>query len=659
MKRPAIGKVLVLCAALSLPALAAAPATGAVPAMKSARVIVQFKSDSSLTRESTLAARSGEMPHVQHAVRLSQRLGIALRDGNAVAPRTQVVFGQGVSSADLVARLKADPEVEFAEVDARVRRADVPNDPLYGAPGGGVTPVVGQWYLRVPGVNGEVASIDAQRAWDITLGSPAIVVAVLDTGVRPNHPDLVGKLVRGYDFVSEDGTNNFATANDGDGRDADPSDPGDWVTESEVGPGGPFDGEACEGDSSWHGTHTSALIAASTNNSTGMASVGRNVRVLPVRVLGKCGGFTSDVVAGMYWAAGLAIPASPSTLGTAPTNTNPAKVLNLSLGSSAPTCSNLYQQAVTAVTNAGASVVVSAGNGLGTAVGQPANCIGAIAVGGVRHIGTKVGFSDVGTQVAVSAPAGNCQSLDGACLFPILSATNSGTTGPVADGYSDSFNFSVGTSFSAPQAAGVAALMLSRNPNFAPALVRSTIQATARMFPQAVGIPMCQPPSGTPQDECNCTTGTCGAGMLDARAAVAAVTPPATARALIFTTVAMPSPNSDITVDGSTSVGSNGAAITQYEWSLENSGGIASLQSPTNAATATVATTGVGTFSIRLLVTDANGLQDTRVQAVSVASVDVQSPNSPPPDSGGGSLSWPWLLALGVAVAVLRPRRRV
>jgi len=233
MKRPAIGKAVVLCAALSLPVLAAAPASG--PVMKSARVIVQYKSGGSLMRESAMAARSGDLPRVQHAARMSQRLGLALRDGNPVAPRTQVVHAQGISSADLVARLQADPDVEFAEVDVRVRRADVPSDPLYGSQGGGSSPLSGQWYLRVPGGNGEVASIDAQRAWDITSGSPAIVVAVLDTGVRMDHPDLVGKLVRGYDFVSEDTPNNFATANDGDGRDADPSDPGDWVTAAEVG----------------------------------------------------------------------------------------------------------------------------------------------------------------------------------------------------------------------------------------------------------------------------------------------------------------------------------------------------------------------------------------------------------------------------------------
>ena len=376
-----------------------------------------------------------------------------------------------------------------------------------------------------------MSSINAEGAWDLTPGSPAIVVAVLDTGVRGDHPDLVGKLLRGYDFVSEDDTNNFATANDGDGRDADPSDPGDWVTQEEA--DGVFANQGCDiGDSSWHGTQTTSLVAAATNDTVGMAGTGRNVRVLPVRVLGKCGGFTSDVIAGMYWAAGIAIPASTGSglaLGTAPTNPYPAKVLNLSLGSANPTCSQSYQEAVTAVNNAGASVVVSAGNGEGVPVGQPANCNGAIGVGGLRHVGTKVGFSDIGPQVAISAPGGNCVNTVGDCLFPILTATNGGTTGPASHTYSDSSNFSVGTSFSAPQVAGVAALMLSRNPGLTPAQVRATLRSSARPFPVVSGVPMCPAPSSSSDGECNCTTTTCGAGMLDAQAAVAAAGVPTAA----------------------------------------------------------------------------------------------------------------------------------
>jgi serine protease len=594
MKHPLFGKAVVLCAALSLPVLAAAPASGraAPAAVKSARVIVKFKGEGPLMREGALAARTGELPRVQHAARLSQRFGMALSDGNAVAPRTQVLHAKGISSTELVARLQLDPDVEVAEVDVRVKRAAAPNDPLYGPQGGGVTPAVGQWYLRTT-ASGAVSSINAEQAWDLTPGSPAIVVAVLDTGVRGDHPDLAGKLLRGYDFVSQDDPNNFATANDGDGRDADPSDPGDWVTAAEAGQGGVFEGQNCDvGDSSWHGTQTTSLVAAATNDGAGMAGTGHNVRVLPVRVLGKCGGFTSDVIAAMYWAAGLAIPSSPTTLGTAPTNITPAKVLNMSLGSS-QSCSPLYQAAVTAVTGAGASVVVSAGNGEGTAVGQPANCAGAIGVGGLRHVGTKVGFSDVGSQVAISAPGGNCV-LEGnfdPCLFPILSATNSGTTVPATNTYSDSFNISVGTSFSAPMAAAVAALMLSRNPALTPAQVRSTMMAAARPFPTSggsAGVPICHAPNGQPQDECYCTTSTCGAGMLDAFAAVTASGSPAQPHALIFTTPAVVPPNATITVDGSTSIGGNGTNITGYLWTLPDTGGIAALGATTNASTATI-----------------------------------------------------------------------
>jgi serine protease len=659
MKHPLLGKAVVLCAALSLPALAAAPASGpgASGAAKSARVIVKFKSDGGLMRESALAARAGELPRVQHASRLSQRLGVAMSDGYAVAPRTQVVFAQGLSSAELVAKLKADPDVEIAEVDARVKRAAAPDDPRYGPQSGGVTPAVGQWYLRTP-ASGAASSINAEQAWDLTLGSPAIVVAVLDTGVRGDHPDLVGKLLRGYDFVSEDTANNFATANDGDGRDADASDPGDWVTQEEA--DGVFAGENCDvSDSSWHGTQTTSLVAAATNEGVGMASVGRNVRVLPVRVLGKCGGFTSDVIAAMYWAAGLAIPSSPTTLGTAPANTTPAKVLNLSLGS-AQSCSALYQAAVTAVIGAGASVVVSAGNGEGTAVGQPANCTGAIGVGGLRHEGTKVGFSDIGPQVAISAPGGNCVNTSGACLFPILSATNSGATVPETNTYSDSFNISVGTSFSAPMAAAVAALMLSRNPALTPAQVRSTMLANARAFPTVSGVPTCQPPTSTPQDECNCTTTTCGAGMLDASAAVAAVSSPSAPQALIFTVPALVLPGTDVVVDGSTSVGASGSAIASYQWSFPTggNGGIAQFVGSMTQSMATIRTSGEGLFVVRLQVTDAlNG------NATSQMTVQVAAPASPSGNpsngggGGGGSLSWPWLLALWIAVAALRPRR--
>ena len=339
-----------------------------------------------------------------------------------------------------------------------------------------------------------------------------------------------GNLLPGYDMISD-----VDVANDGDGRDADPSDPGDWLTLAEVSKvGGPFEDCASTAeDSSWHGTQTSGVIAALTNNGIGMAGVGRNVRVLPVRVLGKCGGYDSDIIAGMRWAAGLAVAGVPA-------NPNPARVLNLSLGGDGG-CTAAYRDAVAEINGVGAVVVAAAGNSTGHAVGTPANCPGFIAVAGLRHVGTKVGFSDLGPEIAISAPAGNCVDIgaDDPCRYPILTTSNSGVTSPVAHAaggsiYTDSFNASVGTSFSAPLVAGTVALMLSAQPALTPSDVRTLLQAAARPFPTTGGdngdgtpVPPCAVPqpigfATVDQLQCYCTTATCGAGMLDAGAAVIA-----------------------------------------------------------------------------------------------------------------------------------------
>jgi Subtilase family len=346
--------------------------------------------------------------------------------------------------------------------------------------------------------------------------------------VRFDHPDLLavaagGNLLPGYDMISD-----AAVANDGDGRDPDPSDPGDWLTQAEISQrGGPFF-QCSTGpeSSSWHGTQTAGLIAALTNNGIGMASVGRNVRVLPVRVLGKCGGFDSDIIAGMRWAAGMTVPGVPA-------NPNRAQVINMSLGGEGA-CSAAYQDAVTAINAAGTVIVAAAGNSAGHAVGVPANCAGVIAVAGLRHVGTKVGFSDLGPEIAISAPGGNCVNITAGapCLYPILTTSNSGATSPVAPIYTDSFNTSLGTSFSAPLVAGTVALMLSAQPALTPLQVRLVLEATARPFPVTSSdnagstVIQCTAPQvniiGNPVDqlECLCTVDTCGAGMLDAGAAV-------------------------------------------------------------------------------------------------------------------------------------------
>jgi serine protease len=497
----------------------------------SARVIVQFKDGASTLRAHALAAGSDafsqQLALSGRAQSLASRRGLALRSGAGISERSQVVHGPaGMTSQALAEQLATDPEVEYAVPDHRMRRLATPSDTLF-ASGGAQGPASGQWYLRTPNTE-HPASINAQAAWDTTQGSASVIVAVLDTGVRPGHADLQGKLVGGYDFVSNDPNNPGAAAgpdpsisNDGTGRDNNAEDPGDWVTQSEINANPTF-WEGCPASpSSWHGTQVAGIVGAATSNGAGMAGTGWNTRVMPVRVLGKCFGYTSDIQAAMRWAAGLAVPGVPN-------NANPAQVINLSLGGTA-TCNSAWSSAVADVTARGVVIVAAAGNSAGRAASAPANCAGVIGVAGVRHVGSKVGFSDVGSQLAIAAPGGNCVNEVGACLYPILSTTDTGTTTPTGAAYTDAFNAGVGTSFSSPQVAGAVALMLSARPGLTPAQVKSALQSSARAFPTGLRdaqtnqpVPTCRTPGNVDQLECICTTQTCGAGLLDANAAVAA-----------------------------------------------------------------------------------------------------------------------------------------
>lgn len=657
MTRPTLARCLSLLALLALPAMAAAPVPEQVNAARRtgtlaespdrARVIVKYRADGALVREAILAAGRGE-PRVAHAARMAQRYGVPMTDGHAIAARTQVLHASGLSSSALAQRLRADPDVEQAWVDERVRITAAPNDPRYAGSQTAITPAAGQWYLRAPDST-IVSAVNAEAAWNGTQGSPAIVVAVIDTGVRGDHPDLVGKLLPGFDFVSADGANDFGTANDGDGRDADPSDPGDWVTSAEdTQSGGTFNGCGAS-DSSWHGTQTAGLVGAATNNGVGMAGAGRDVRVLPVRALGKCGGYLSDVVAAMRWAAGLSSDPAP--------NPNPARVINLSLGSTGPCAGSLYESAVADILAAGVTIVAAAGNDAGLTTGRPANCPGVIGVSGLRHTGSKVGFSNIGPEVSIAAPGGNCVNTFGSCLFPLLTTTNSGTTAPGTNTYSDGSNASIGTSFSSPIVAGTAALMLSANPALTPTQVRTMIRSSARAFPTSggsAGTTACQAPSATEQLECYCTTSTCGAGMLDALGAVTLAAASGTTAALVFATPAAPTPGVNVVLDGTTSVAAPGRTITGYQWSLVGTSSIASLQAPTNGATVTANTSGGGSFTVRLTVTDSTGVQASADRTVTVAAATVSGSSS----GGGGAMSLAWMLGLALAVAALRPRRR-
>jgi len=623
-----------------------------------ARVIVKLKADSGMLRKHALAT---DERHGIQAAALGQRIGLALTGGADVGERSQVVLARGLSSQALAERLAREGDVEYAVPDRRKRLRALPDDARYSS-GGAAGPAVGQWYLRAPAATpGAVLSaINAQAAWDITAGSSSVVVAVLDTGIRFEHPDLKwyadgGNLLPGYDMIVD-----ADTANDGNGkRDADPSDPGDWIDQEDI-DAGKFDGECTSLDisaSSWHGTQTAGLVGALTNNRIGMASVGRQVRILPVRVLGKCGGFDSDIIAGMRWAAGLHVSGLPD-------NPHPAQVINLSLGGGS-TCTAPYRNAVNEILARGVTIVASAGNSEGHAVSEPASCAGVIGVAGLRHIGTKVGFSDLGPQISISAPGGNCVNDTGACLYPILTTTNSGSKRPGGSTYTDATDASVGTSFSAPLVAGTAALMLSANPTLTPAAVRSTLRSTARPFPTSgadAGTPVCAAPTGTDQLECYCTTSTCGAGMLDTRAAVAAV---ARLQAHVHVVPATPVPNEPLTLSAAQSNAASGRTIVSRAWALVATGGIVgTLNVATDGSFASTTPSATGTFRVRLTVTDDLGATATTTETIAVLAA---APLAPPAATdgdgdggggGGGALDPRWLVGLGIAVAALARRRR-
>lgn len=605
-------------------------AFAASPREDEARVIVKFKEAEQGMARTAAAGDDGP----RRARAMSGRLGVSMRDGRQIDRHTQQLRVRGMSSAQLAKKLAAQPDVEYAVVDYRRFVYAVPNDPLYPAGQPAATPAAGQWYLR-PFDSTIVSAINAQGAWDLSTGA-GVVVAVLDTGIRAEHPDLAPKLLPGFDFVDP------RVSADGDGYDSDPADPGDWTSSSDT----------CGEDvSSWHGTQTAGLVGAATNNDIGMAGSGADVKLLPVRVLGKCGGYDSDIVAAMRWAGGLSVP------GVA-TNPNPAKVLNLSFGSQDP-CTTSYVNAVSALNAAGVVVVASAGNE-GLANSAPANCAGVIGVAGLRHTGTKVGYSNVGTTVSIAAPAGNCVTSSGVCQYPLLTTTNTGTSYPVDSSYSDGNNASLGTSFAAPLVAGTAALMMSVNPSLTPAQVRSTLQSTARTFPVSGGAPVCQA-SGLQDFECKCTTSTCGAGMLDAQAAVAAAAAAPGTVAPDFVPVI--SYNADqartgasFTVDSSaTQLAPGATSFTSRLWALVGSPAGVQIVGSSGNPTVVVQSTSADAFVLRLSLTDDLGNTETRdVRIVPNATLNGSTPPPPSDGGGGGAVTADWLLGLLAGIAALQ-----
>jgi serine protease len=613
---------------------------------QASRLVVGFRATSgnALTRVIRVRAKAQVMSITQAQTSqadvgsLSLRTGVAVAGSRQLTPSMHVVFlPKTLYGADVDAvlqQLRVDPSVEFADVDERRYPHAMPNDPLFvpAPPTAG-----GQWYMQKPSTltpTSDAAATDAVSAWDITTGSSGTVIADVDTGIRFDHPDLLraglgGRLLPGYDFVSEDlnrtsgaplGT--FLIANDGDGYDPDPSDPGDWVSDTDF-KNALFPATQCGNpnnnngpvNSSWHGTRVMGVLGAVTNNNIGIAGMTWNPYLLPVRALGKCGGYDSDIIVGIQWAVGMHVNGIPD-------NPYPADIINLSLGGTGGACPSHYQTLITQLTNMGVLVVASAGNESGP-VDIPANCPGVLAVAGLRNVGTKVGYSSLGPEVGIGAPAGNCVNANGGpCLRSIDTTVNEGATVPGANSYTDQSNTNLGTSFSAPIVSGIAALMRAANANLTPPQLIARMKASATAYPQ----PVTTPPTpqcvngSTSQVECACTTTaptTCGAGMVNALSAVKAALNPIAAMKIPAGFA-----SGSATVDAGGSAAACGATVASYAWTST-----AGVHIVSGAASSSVNVMVSGAGTLTLAVTDSLGNTDTAVVTFNASGATTLAPS--------------------------------
>jgi serine protease len=423
-------------------------------------LLVAFKPGLSLQSLQTLSVDGVQLEHVRplalpdvQLYRVEAGLG------------TLSVEAREEATLEAARALSARPDVLYAHPNYILKPLATPNDELYPY----------QWHYP---------AINLPQAWDITKGSAGTVVAVVDTGIlheagnsARTHPEFAGNILPGYDFVSEP-----QVANDGDGRDPNAFDTGDTPGEQ----------------SSYHGTHVAGTIAAGTNNGTGVAGIDWHAKILPVRVLGVGGGSLLDILEGMIWAAGVNVQEVPN-------NSNPADVINMSLGGNGE-CFPAMQSFIDEALATGTIIVVAAGNeNQNTANTSPASCAGVITVGATDFAGKRAPYSNYGTRVDVMAPGGNMNAdLNGDKL----------PDGVLSTFFLDpkvefSYGRQHGTSMAAPHVAGVVSLMKALNTNLTTQEALSTLRATAR--PLSAG--QCQRASASE----------CGAGLIDAYAALQAV----------------------------------------------------------------------------------------------------------------------------------------
>lgn len=294
----------------------------------------------------------------------------------------------------LMRQLAADPAVQRVEPDAMLHHTGIVA-PSRISPDA----IPGDWdFTRQWHMHGLTGGIRAPAAWDVATGE-GVVVAVLDTGITP-HPDLDDNMLPGYDFISDAGISRRAT----DERVPGALDHGDWTEANACFPGAPA------ANSSWHGTHVAGTVAELADNGMFGVGVAHGAKVLPVRVLGRCGGLTSDIVDAIVWASGGSVAGVPD-------NTSPAEVINLSLGGvGICEAGSAIQQAIDRAVAAGTTVVVAAGNdGAPAEFFTPASCANVISVGATGFAGNVTGYTNFGDAVDLAAPGGR-GAIDGSEL---------------------------------------------------------------------------------------------------------------------------------------------------------------------------------------------------------------------------------------------------
>jgi serine protease len=390
-------------------------------------------------------------------VRVSRKLDAA----QARAFMQQLASDPAVAHVEPDIVMRAVRDVSAGHVVRAADAAGTPNDPLYAT---------NQWHFFDP-----VGGVNAAAAWDLTDGT-GMVVAVIDTGITA-HPDLDTSLADdGYDFISD----SSQSGRPADGRAAGGWDTGDWSTEE------PWASECLPEPSSWHGTHVAGTIAELTDNGVGMAGLARGARILPVRVLGHCGGFDSDISDAVEWASGGHVDGVPD-------NTHPAQVINMSLGGGGECdADGVMATAIGHAISRGTTVVVAAGNfGSDAQYVSPANCPGVITVAATGITGKRAFYSDIGETVALAAPGGGIyldddpntnEEVDNGFVWSTINAGTTTVSDPAYGGLA-------GTSQATPHVAATVALVQAGRKNagmaaLAPATVRQLLIDTARPFPE-------------------------------------------------------------------------------------------------------------------------------------------------------------------------------